>query len=83
MILQLPVPENDRVTQRFRLEAPTLKALIHYDEQLVGQCDLLRSMVKGKDGSAILAKLPDLEGGVEAIRGTLQSRESLLLDRAL
>jgi hypothetical protein len=83
LIQQQPVPENDRVTQRFRLEAPTLKALIHYDEQLVGQCDLLRSMVKGKDGSAILAKLPDLEGGVEAIRGTLQSRESLLLDRAL
>jgi hypothetical protein len=40
-------------------------------------------MVIGKDGSAILAKLPDLVAGVEAIRGTLQSRESLLLDRAL
>ena len=83
LIQQQPVPENDRVTQRFRLEAPTLKALIHYDEQLVGQCDLLRSMLDKKDGAAILTKLPDLEGGLEAIRGTLLSREAVLLDRAL
>ena len=33
------------MTQRYRQEAPTLKALIGHDEQLVGQCDLLRSMV--------------------------------------
>ncbi len=83
LIQHQPVPENDRVTQRFRQEAPTLKVLIHYDEQLVGQCDLLRSMVNGQDGASILAKLPDLEGGLEAIRATLLSREAVLLDRAL
>ena len=49
LIQQQPVPENDRVTQRFRQEAPTLKTLIHHDEQLVGQCDLLRSMVNRQD----------------------------------
>lgn len=81
LIEQQPVPENDRVTQRYRQEAPTLKTLIHYDEQLVGQCDLLRSMVDKQDGAAILAKLPELEGGLEAIRATLQSREAVLLDR--
>ena len=83
LIQQQPVPENDRMTQRYRQEAPTLKALIHYDEQLVGQCDLLRSMVNKQDGSAILARFPDLEGGLEAIRATLQSREAVLLDRTL
>ncbi len=83
LIHQQPVPENDRMTQRYRQEAPTLKALIHYDEQLVGQCDLLRSMVAGKDGASILAGLSDLENGLEAIRVTLQSRETVLLDRAL
>jgi len=79
LIQQQPVPENDRMTQRYRQEAPTLKALIHYDEQLVGQCDLLRSMVNKQDGSAILARFPDLEGGLEAIRATLQSAKRCCL----
>ena len=82
LIQQQPVPENDRMTQRYRQEAPTLKALIHYDEQLVGQCDLLRSMVNRQDGASILKNLPDLESGLEAIRATLQNREAVLLDRA-
>ena len=82
LIQQQPVPENGRMTQRYRQESPTLKRLIHYDEQLVGQCDLLRSMVNGKNGPSILKGLQDLEGGLEAIRATLQSREAVLLDRA-
>ncbi len=82
LIQQQPVPENDRVSQRYRQEAPTLQSLIHFDEQLVGQCDLLRSMVAKQDGAAILGKMPTLEGGLEAIRATLQSREAVLLDRA-
>jgi hypothetical protein len=82
LIQQQPVPENDRMTQRYRQEAPTLQALIHSDEQLVGQCDLLRSMVNKQDGGSILQKLPDLESGLEAIRATLQKREAILLDRA-
>lgn len=81
LIQQQPVPENDRMTQRYRQEAPTLQTLIHNDEQLVGQCELLRSMVSGKDGASILKNLPDLEGGLEAIRATLQNREAVLLDR--
>jgi hypothetical protein len=82
LIQQQPVPENDRMTQRYRQEAPTLQTLIHYDEQLVGQCDLLRSLVNRQDGASILKNLPDLEGGLEAIRATLQKREAVLLDRA-
>jgi hypothetical protein len=79
---QLPAPENDRMTQRFRLEAPTLKTLIGYDEQLVGQCDLLRSMVNGQNGASILKGLSDLETGLSAIRETLRNRELVLHDRA-
>jgi hypothetical protein len=75
--------ETCSMTQPYRREAHTFKALIHYDEQLVGQCELLRSMVNGQDGAAILAKAPDLESGLEAIRATLLSREAVLLDRAL
>lgn len=77
-IQQLPVPENDRMTQRFRQEAATLKVLAEHDEQLVGQCELLRSMVDGQSGSAILEKLAELEGGLAAIRGTLHQRETVL-----
>ena len=77
-----PVPENDRMTQRYRQEAPTLKLLIKHDEQLVGQCELLRTMVNNQDGAKIIERLPDLEIGLTAIRVTLESREAVLLDRA-
>jgi hypothetical protein len=74
-----PVPENDRMTQRYRREAPTLEALMRFDERLVGQCELMRSAVNGQDGASILMRLPDLEAGLEAIRATLHSRADLLL----
>jgi hypothetical protein len=53
-----------------------------HDQRLVGQCELLRSMLAGQDGASILKILPDLEAGLEAIRGTLRTREAVLLDRA-
>ena len=81
-IQQQPVPENDRMSQRYRQEAPTLKVLIGHDEQLVGQCELMRSMVNNQGATTILERLPDLETGLKAIRGTLQNREAVLLDRA-
>ena len=81
-IQQQPVPENDRMTQRYRQEAPTLTTLIGYDEQLVGQCELLRSMVANQNAPTILERLKDLETGLTAIQTTLQSREAVLLDRA-
>lgn len=81
LILQQPVPENDRMTQRYRQEAATMRTLIHHDEQLVGQCELLRSMLTGKTIEAVLQSLPKLEGGLEAIRTSLRLRENVLLDR--
>jgi hypothetical protein len=82
LIQQQPVPENDRMTQRYRREKSTLQALIHWDEQLVGQCEMLRSMLSPLDSASILRSLPELEGGLAAIRTTLQNREAALLDRA-
>jgi hypothetical protein len=70
------------MTQRYREEAPTLQALIQSDEQLVGQCELLRSKVDKQDGNAILQSLPELEKGLEAIQATLQSREAILMGPA-
>jgi hypothetical protein len=81
-IQQQAVPGSDRMTQRYRQEAATLKVLIEHDELLVGQCDLLRSMVDSQNGAGILQNLPALELGLEAIRATLHKREAVLLDRA-
>jgi hypothetical protein len=77
-----PVPENDRMTQRYREEAPTLQKLISLDERMVGQCELLRTMVSKKDADSLLARMKDLEAGMEAIRSTLRDREAVLLGRA-
>ena len=77
-----PVPENDRMTQRYRQEAETLKALMSCDEQLVGQCALLHSMLDKRSGVAMLEILPSLEDGATAIQSTLRRRESVLLDPA-
>jgi hypothetical protein len=74
-----PVPENDRMTQRYRQEAPTLAKLIAFDERLVGQCELLRRAVSGQDGLAILKSAANLDAGLDAIRETLHNREQVLL----
>jgi hypothetical protein len=51
---------------------------MEHDELLVGQCELLRSMVNEQSGASLLEKLPDLEAGLVAIRETLRDREALL-----
>ncbi len=74
-----PVPENDRMTQRYRLEASTLATLADKDAVLVGQADLMRSMVEGVAGDAILASRREIEDGIAAITATLRERQSFLL----
>lgn len=81
-IPEAPVPENDRMTQRFREEAPTLAALIAQDEQLVGQCELLRSTLDKRDAAWILDKSTEIQKGIEAIQSTLLRREALLLGKS-
>lgn len=77
-----PVPANDRMSQRYREEAPTLQTLLNHDERLVGQCAMMRSAVESRDPASILSKLPDLKAGLEAIRATLRDREAVLLNPA-
>jgi hypothetical protein len=74
-----PAPENDRMTQRYRQEAATLATLMAQDERLVGQCELMRTIVTGQDGVSILKLMPDLEAGLEAIKATLHSRGAILM----
>ena len=81
-LAELPVPENDRMTQRFREEAPTLQGLIALDEQLVGQCELLRSTLEKRDGAWIVERVKEIRGGLEAIDATLMKRQASLLSRS-
>jgi cell division septum initiation protein DivIVA len=78
---ELPTPENDRMTQRFREEASTLEALLAVDEQLVGQCELLRSTLEKREGAWIAERIKEISSGLDAIDATLMKRQGLLLSR--
>ena len=73
-----PVPEADRMTQRYREEGATLARLIACDEQLVGQSELLRSSLDEKDDAWILENLGLLREGVKAMAETLEQRADLI-----
>lgn len=79
---QQPVPENDRMTQRFRKEAPTLQELIAQDELLVGRCEMLRAILENQPVAALLENLSSIESGVESIRANLQQRAAILMQPA-
>jgi hypothetical protein len=82
LIHHQPAPENDRLSQRYRKEKETLQNLIYWDEQLVGQCEMLRRLTSGQNSDTLLKTMPDLERGLAAIRTTLEKREAVLTDRA-
>lgn len=77
-----PAPENDRMTQRYRQEAGTLQQLIASDQKLVGQAELLRSMVDQKNGAWVIENMPALQEGITAIGETLRLRQMLLFPAA-
>lgn len=77
----LPVPENDRMSQRFRQEAATLQILIAADEQLVGQCEMLRTMLDRRSGYWLLENMAEVQAGLDSLETTLMRRESVLLSR--
>ena len=73
-----PVPENDRMTERYRLEAPTLHKLIDYDMRLTGRAELLRTMLDQKDGVWMIEKASDIQEGMKAIEASLHERQAAL-----
>lgn len=74
-----PVPENDRMTQRYREEAATLLALIEQDKLLVGRAQTLRQAATGRTAEEILASRDDIEEGVAAIVESLAARRLLTI----
>jgi hypothetical protein len=77
-IRHLPVPENDRMSQRYRDEAPTLEALGQWDKRLIGQAELLRVLLSGVTGTAILGNAAEIDDGLAAVAETIRERQELL-----
>jgi hypothetical protein len=77
-IRALPVPENDRMTERYRQEAPALSLLGECDKRLVGLAGMLRDSLEGRDHHWILASLADIQSGIELIRAQVRERTLLL-----
>jgi hypothetical protein len=73
-----PVPENDRMTQRYRQEAATLRQLLDCDMRLTGQAELLRSMLDQKDGPWMIEKSAGIQEGLRAIETSLRNRQTAL-----
>ncbi|MEJ0000297.1 MAG: hypothetical protein WDO13_14735 [Verrucomicrobiota bacterium] len=78
LINNQPVPENDRMTQRYREEAATLQRLIESDWTLTGRAELLRALVDGKDVAWLLENQSEVQQGVDAIGEALRQRQLLL-----
>jgi hypothetical protein len=78
VIRAAPVPENDRMTQRYRQEAETLVRLREIDCRLVGQIEVLRQMIDGKDYDFLLEHAADVRTGFAAINESIHDRQMVL-----
>jgi hypothetical protein len=74
-----PVPETDRMTQRYRHEASTLQQLLECDMALVGRAELLRQMLAEQDGAWMIDKAESIREGIKAIETSLRGRQAALL----
>jgi hypothetical protein len=77
-IRALPVPEADRMTQRFRREAETLSRLVEADQSLVAQAEFLRALLAGTPAAWILDHTADLRAQIGGLQAAIQSRRDLL-----
>jgi hypothetical protein len=77
-IRSLPAPETDRMTQRYRQEAPTLMTLGVCDQRLVGLAETIRRTLEGKDHDWILSNLAVIREGIELMLAQVRERHSLL-----
>jgi hypothetical protein len=77
-IRALPVPENDRMTQRFRREAETLSRLVEADQAMVAQAEFLRAVLATATARWMLDNAASLREQITALEATVQSRRDIL-----
>jgi hypothetical protein len=74
-----PVPENDRMTQRYRHEAATLEHLLSCDMGVAGRAEMLRAMLDQKDGAWMIEKSGEIHAGLRSIEAALRDRQMALV----
>ncbi len=73
-----PVPETDRMTQRYRQEAATLQRLLDCDVRLAGQAEMLRAKLDRQDGAWMIDNASQIQEGLKAIEASLRDRQAAL-----
>ena len=73
-----PVPEADRMTDRYRREGDTLQQLLQCDLTIVGRAETLRVKVADADGAALLAAEAELRAGLAGLVRALRERQAIL-----
>ena len=74
-----PVPEADRMTDRYRREKETLQRLCELDSGLVGRADVLRGLLEEAPPAQMLERGGEIEAGLQSLTGVLRARQALLL----
>jgi len=77
-IRSLPVPENDRISQRHRQEADTLARLLQADMALLGHAEALSRGLREQSPDWIVQHAEDLTKHVAVIDAALRDRQSIL-----
>ena len=77
-IRALPVPENDRMTQRYRQEAETLASLAAADRRLIGLAEALRETLDGRDHAWMLENRGAIKDALGLLGRQVRERQALL-----
>ena len=77
-IRALPVPENDRMMQRFRRESESLSRLLEADQEMVGHAEFMRSLLMSAAPAWILDNAASLREQIAAVERAIQGRRELL-----
>lgn len=77
-IRSLPVPEDDRISQRHRQEGDTLARLLQADMALTGRAETLCRSLREQSPDWIVGHAEDLRKHIDVIEVALRDRQSLL-----
>ncbi len=75
----LPVPQDDRLAQRFRTERTMLQRLLDADRELIGQAEFLRELLQSAGATWMLENGAKLSEQIAAIEAAIQARRDVLV----
>lgn len=74
----LPVPETDRVHQRYRDTNTVLTQMILADKAIAGQAEMLRQGLDGVSGQDVCANVTDVKAAIAAVEASVERRRAIL-----